>query len=217
MPYRTTPFVNGQFYHIYNRGLEKQIIFTKRNDYSRFIQALFYYSIQNPKPKLSIYRQSKIFPIDSTKKIVDILCYCLMPNHFHLLVKQNQENGISEFMRKFIHSYTKYRNAKYNRQGPVFQGMFKAIRVESDEQLIHLSRYIHLNPLVSFIVKDLKFYPWSSYTSYITNISNEEIARDEILKFFKFPSGYEKFVLDQAEYGKTLELIKHTLIDADGH
>lgn len=215
MPYRTTPFVNGEFYHLYNRGLEKSDVFNNKRDYSRFLETLFYYQIASPKPKFSLYRQSKVFPIDETKKIVNIICFCLMPNHFHLLVRQLTDGGISEFMRRFIHSYTKYRNVKYSRQGPVFQGIFKAVRMETEEQLLHLSRYIHLNPLVSYLVNNLDSYPWSSYPTYVGLEKNERIAKDEILSFFKSPKDYQKFVMDQADYGKTLELLKHKLIDIE--
>lgn len=215
MPYRITPFVNDEFYHLYNRGLEKKDVFNNQRDYSRFLQALFYYQIANPKPKFSTYRQSKTFPIDPSKKIVEIICYCLMPNHFHLLVKQIKEGGISEFMRKFIHSYTKYRNVKYNMQRPVFQGIFKAVRIETDEQLVHISRYVHLNPLVSLLVKDLDLYPWSSYKTYVGLDNDPRLAKKEILNFFKSPKYYQKFVLDQADYGKVLELLKHSTLDAD--
>lgn len=213
MPYRIVPFTNGEIYHLYNRGLEKQTIFHQGRDYSRFIQTIFYYQIQNPKPKFSLYRRSKIFPINHQKKIIDILCYCLMPNHFHLVIKQLLDGGISEFMRRFIHSYTKYRNVKYKRQGPVFQGVFKAVRVETDEQLLHLSRYVHLNPLVSFLVKDLGAYPWSSYPVYINLANDPKIAKEEILNFFNSPKEYQKFVLDQADYGKTLELLKNIALE----
>lgn len=213
MPYRTTPFVNGEFYHLFNRGLEKKDIFEGSRDYSHFLQTMFYYQIQNPKPRFSIYRQSKVFPIDPSKKIVEIICYCLMPNHFHLLIKQLKDGGITEFMRKFILSYIRYRNTKYDHQGPLLNGPFRAVRMETDEQLLHLSRYIHLNPLVSLLVKDLKFYPWSSYSDYIGLNSNPALAKEEILNFFKSSKDYEKFVLDQADYGKTLELLKHAGID----
>lgn len=213
MPYRIIPFVNGEFYHIYNRGLNKQNIFNSTRDFTRFIATLHYYQIQNPKPKFSTYRASKIFRLDQNRKIVEILAYCLMPNHFHLLVRQFEEGGISEFMRKFIHSYTKYHNVKNKLQGPLFQGIFKAVRVESEEQLLHLSRYIHLNPLVSYLTKNLNSYPWSSYPSYIGLTKSSEINPLEILKFFKTPSEYEKFVLDQADYGMSLELLKHATLD----
>lgn len=215
MPYRTTPFVNEQFYHIYNRGLNKQQTFSNTRDYNRFIKTLFYYQIANPKPRFSFYKPGGIHIIDPTKKIVDIIAYCLMPNHFHLLIKQLIDGGISEFMRRFIHSYSKYRNTKYRIQGPTFQGLFKAVLVETDEQLIHVSRYIHLNPLVSYLVKDLRTYPWSSYPTYVGLSKDDRVAKKEILSFFKSPKDYEKFVLDQAEYGMTLELIKHQLMDID--
>lgn len=213
MPYRIIPFISGEFYHLYNRGLEKRDIFTQSRDYSHFIQTFLYYQIQNPKPKFSTFRRNKIFPVDHSKKIVEIIGYCLMPNHFHLLVKQLKEGGISEFMRRFILSYIKFRNLKYNHQGPLFNGSFKAVLIESDEQLIHTSRYIHLNPLVSLLVKDLDLYPWSSYEEYIGLNSNNQVSKDEVLNFFKSPQDYQKFVLDQADYGRTLELLKHKIIE----
>ncbi len=213
MPYRITPFINGEFYHLYNRGLEKKDIFYQNRDYSLFIDTFFYYQIQNPKPRFSNYRRSKLFPVDPSKKIVDIICYCLMPNHFHLLVKQLRDGGITEFMRKFILSYIKYINLKYKHQGPLLNGPFRAVRMETDEQLVHVSRYIHLNPLVSLLVKDLSFYPWSSYKTYIGLEDNPALASKEILNFFKSAKNYKKFVLDQAEYGKTLEILKHKALD----
>lgn len=215
MPYRIIPFVNNEFYHLYNRGINKQQTFSDRRDYNRFVKTLFYYQIANPKPRFSFYKPDGIYTIDPTKKIVDIVAYCLMPNHFHLLVKQLKDRGISEFMRKFIHSYTKYRNTKHKIQGPIFQAIFKAVIIETDEQLLHVSRYIHLNPLVSRLVKNLNSYPWSSYPTYVGINNDERIAKEEILSFFKSQKEYQKFVLDQAEYGETLELIKHQLIDED--
>lgn len=213
MPYRTVPFVNGEFYHLYTRGVEKQNTFLNRKDYLHFIEALFYYHIQDPKPKLSTHRRTKVFPIDSSKRIVEIISYCLMPNHFHLLVKQRQDGGISELMRKLMLSVTKYRNTKYNHKGSLFQVPFKAVHIETDEQLVHVSRYIHLNPLVSLLIKDLKLYPWSSYLDYIDIRDNPAVKKDEILSFFKSPKDYEKFVLDQAEYGISLEKLKHLSLD----
>lgn len=213
MPYRITPFVNGEFYHLYTRGIEKQNTFADKRDYSHFVEALFYYHIQNPKPKFSTHRRTKVFPIDSSKRIVDIISYCLMPNHFHLLIKQLKDGGISELMRKLLLSSTKYRNTKYNHQGSLFQVPFKAAHIETDEQLIHVSRYIHLNPLVSLLVKDLNFYPWSSYLDYKGLRDNPQVKKNEILSFFKSPKAYEKFVLNQADYGIAIEKIKHLAID----
>lgn len=137
-----------------------------------------------------------------------------MPNHFHLLLKQTSDGGISEFVGKLINSYTKFYNLKYNRVGPLFQGQFKAVLIESDEQLIHVSRYIHLNPITSFLVKDLSDYEWSSYNEY-TNNHKGICKKDEILGFFKDEASYQKFCLDQISYAQNLERIKHQLIDED--
>ncbi len=94
-------------------------------------------------------------------KSVEVVAYCLMPNHFHLLVKQVSEGGISKYLRQAINSYAKYFNTKYKRVGSLFQDMFRAVHIETDEQFIHVSRYIHLNPLVSYLVgkKELLSYP----------------------------------------------------------
>ncbi len=215
MPTRTIPLINGQIYHIYNRGVEKRRIFENRRTYNRFLQAIKYYQREGPKPKFSNFVKYKLFEPNPNKKIVEIISYCLMPNHFHFLLKQVRENGISEFISKLTNSYTKYYNTKFARVGPLLQGQFKAVLVESDEQFLHVSRYIHLNPLVSFLVKDLKNYEWSSYKEYITKTDQDICTKEEILNFFKSAGDYEQFVLDQADYGQKLELIKHQLFDGE--
>lgn len=214
MPSRIIPFVNEQIYHIYNRGVEKRSIFQGTRDYQRFLQAMQYYQTQGPKPKFSKFFQPKAlkYKIGSGRKIVEIFASCLMPNHFHLLLKQTRDGGITEFISKLSNSYTKYYNTKYGRVGPLLQGEFKAVLVESDEQLLHLSRYIHLNPLSSFLVKNLDHYQWSSYTEYISG-SQGICSKEEILGFFKTPKDYQQFVLDQADYAQKIESIKHKLID----
>lgn len=213
MPSRIFPFVNGQFYHIYNRGTEKRPIFENRRDQNRFIQTMCYYQLEGPKPKFSNSFNNPFFKLNIDKKIIDIVCYCLMPNHFHFLLRQLKEGGITEFISKLSNSYTKYFNTKHKRVGPLLQGEFKAVLVESDEQLLHLSRYIHLNPLVSYVVKDLGLYNWSSYGEYINTNFKGLCSKDDILDFFKTPNKYKQFVLDQIDYGEKLELIKHELLE----
>src|SRR3990167_5879702 len=158
MPGRVTPLSTDEFYHIYNRGSEKRDVFTQQKDYKRFVKTFFYYQFLDPKPSFSKFSTSElnIHKPNLTNKLVEIICYCLMPNHFHFLIRQLKDNGISIFMSQLSNSYTKYFNTKYNRVGALFQGTFKAVLVESDEQLLHLSRYIHLNPIVSGLVKDLE-------------------------------------------------------------
>ena len=214
MPSRIVPFVNGHYYHIYNRGVEKRPIFEGNWDQTRLMKTIQYYQLSGPKPRLSIFLKYKTFKPDPGKKIVEIISYCLMPNHFHFLIKQTKDGGITEFVSKLSNSYTKFYNTKYHRVGPLLQGEFKSVLVETDEQLIHLSRYIHLNPVASLIVKDLNQYKWSSYHEYVEN-KNGICSKEEIMNFFKTPQDYQKFVLDQADYAKELEKIKHQLLEED--
>lgn len=213
MPYRTTPLVNNEIYHVFNRGVAKLPIFNNRRDYSRFLETIYYYQFQGPKPQFSQLKRFKKLDFEKNPKIVEVLCYCLMPNHYHFMLRQLQDNGISEFINKLTNSYTKYYNTKHERVGPLLQGQFKAIRISSDEQLIHLSRYIHLNPSTAYLVKNLKEYTYSSYPTYL-NLKIDLIPTKElILSFFKTIQKYEQFVLDQADYAKTLKEIGYLTLE----
>lgn len=212
MPGRITPLVNGEFYHIYNRGSEKRCIYQQPRDYKRFQQTFYHYQFLGPKLKFSNFNKTNLFKPILNEKYVEIICYCLMPNHFHFLIKQLKNNGISIFMSQLSNSYTKYFNTKYNRVGPLLQGAFKAVYIETDEQLIHVSRYIHLNPIVSGLIKSLDDYPWSSYLEHI-KLNPFFCSPAEVLNLFPSKEMYKKFVEDQVDYGIKLELIKHHLID----
>ena len=181
-------------------------------DYRRFLKTMLYYQIENPKPRFSLFSPT-VKLINQNKKIIDIISYCLMPNHFHILLSQNRKSGISEFISKLTNSYTKYFNIKNKRNGPLFQGEFKAVHVESEEQLIHLSRYIHLNPLVSYVTKNLEAYQWSSYREFLGYDNNLICSKDIVLEQFKSNNKYKEFVLDQEDYGKQLEFMKHQCLD----
>ena len=148
-------------------------------------------------------------------KIVEVVAYCLMPNHFHLLIKQRKEKGITTYVSNFINAYTKYFNTKHDRIGPLFQGVFKAVYVESEEQLTHLTRYIHLNPVTSSLIKpeDLATYPWSSYAPYIQCRANELIDVSTIKTIFELVPDYRRFVSDQISYAKELHAIKHLTLE----
>lgn len=187
-------------------------IFRNVFDYRRFINTMIYYQIEGPKPKFSRFLPSTTI-LNKKNKIVEIVCYCLMPNHFHFLLKQTRDGGITEFVSKVSNSYTKYFNTKNRREGPLLQGEFKSVYVESNEQLLHLSRYIHLNPLVGYLIKDLEDYKRSSYLEYL-GVSNTDIcSKAIIMDQFKSTSEYRQFVLDREDYGKQLEAIKHQLLD----
>lgn len=206
------PIVTGEHYHVFNRGVASTQIFTNYFDKKRFIKTMLYYQIEDTKPRFSLYTPTTS-KLNLSNKLVDIICYCLMPNHFHFLLKQNRDKGISEFISKVTNSYTKYFNIKFRRYGPLFQGMFKAVHIETDEQLTHLSRYIHLNPLVGFVTKDLDSYQWSSYRDYIGLNKSSVCAKNIVLGQFKSTDDYRGFVLDQEDYAKELENQKHQLLD----
>lgn len=163
------PFANGCCYHIYNRGVEKRIIFNNRWDYSHFLQLLNYYR-KFPQPlKFSDFRRGamELKQIKNKKELITIYAYCLMPNHFHLLLKQENENGITKFLKQITNSYTRYFNTKYDRIGPLVQGTFKAKLIETDEYLLELSKYIHRNPIkLSNWANGM--YPYSSYKYYLS-------------------------------------------------
>lgn len=137
-----------------------------------------------------------------------------MPNHFHFLLKQENEVGISKYLSDFQNSYTRYFNINHNRTGPLFMDQFKAVRIESEQQLIHVSRYIHLNPYSGFLTKnltELENYPWSSFKNYLLQ---ENLAEYKIiLDLFSSKDKYKSFVLDQADYQRKLKRIEHLTLE----
>lgn len=215
MPYRTTPLVNESYYHVYNRGVEKRIIFTDDRDYQRFLQTLYYYQFCGPKPAFSLQDRFKENDFSGNPKIVEIACFCLMPNHIHFLIRQLQDNGISEFIGKVLNSYTKYFNTKHKRVGPLFQGTFKAVLVEDDIQFIHVSRYIHLNPYASELVQEVDSYPYSSYPYFIGIGLSKVCVAEPVLSQFKSREDYKEFVEGHADYARGLEYIKHVLLEEE--
>lgn len=219
---RRVPLVTGEYYHIYNRGVARQPTFLSKYDYGQALLALSYYRFVKPPVKLSRFkelakedRKSFLTELESkNEKLAEIISFVFMPNHFHFLLRQEAEGGTSTYLSKFTNSYTRYFNTKRERVGAVFQGVFKAVHVGSSEQLVHLSRYIHLNPLVSFVIREKDFlaYPWSSLPDYLRGESSL-VELEPVLSEFKSPDKYKEFVLDQKDYAKRLEEIKHLTLE----
>src|SRR3989344_4733011 len=213
---RKIKFENNQYYHIFNRGANKANIFFSDRDRNKFLWASRVFNDVNANfisVRLKENLGAKLLEED---KLVDVLCFALMPNHFHFLLKQNKSDGISKFMHKLGTSYTNYINLKYERSGILFQGPFKAVEVESDEQLTHLSRYIHLNPLelsepkwkeegVKNLKATRKFlhdYRWSSYRAYLGEIDqmiSNLITEDNLIKDLAPTNKYQGFIEDWFE------------------
>ena len=224
MPRRRLIFGINAYYHIFNRGVARQPIFSVKKDYEQAMLCLEYYLFTKPPMKLSRFKELSVkkrhkFLEDmreSSQHLVDIIAFTLMPNHVHFLLRQRVEHGISKYMSQFQNSYTRYFNTKYERIGPIFQGVFKGVHVETMEQLLHVSRYIHLNPVVSFLVneKEPESYVWSSLTEYLKGGSSF-LSYQLILNQFKNPDAYRKFIVDHIDYAKRLNEIKHVLIDND--
>ncbi len=179
MSIRKVNFVDREYYHIYNRGNNKQKIFQNKNDYEYFLKLIF---LANREQKFKIsFLGPGVYDTEKEAEIVGIGAYCLMPNHFHLLITQTSENGISKFMHKVLSSYSHYFNKKYDRTGFLFESKFKSEYVDDDIYLKYLFSYIHLNP-VKLIQKDwkqegikdriqvinfLKDYKYSSFDDYL--------------------------------------------------
>lgn len=224
MPHRPIPLVTNEIYHVFNRSVAKQPIFLSPKDYLRAIEVIRFYSYQNTPMSFSRYMKTpKAERIEIMEKLqrsqellIEIYTYCLMPNHFHFLLKQKEENGIKIFISNLQNSWAKYFNTKNRRSGALFQSMFKAVRIEDDEQFIHVARYIHLNPTTSYIIKNptsLENYLWSSFPEYMIkkgfNITNKE----QLMSYFKSSKDLKKFTLDQADYQRELDRIRHLMLE----
>ena len=146
----------GEFYHVYNRGTEKRDLFLDRSDYQRFLLLLYLCnSLKSVHLQVRGQTLNKIFQTDRGDTLVDITCYCLMPNHFHLLIHVVDKAALGKFMQKLCTGYTMYFNRKYERSGTLFQGKYKSAYVDTDAYLKYLFSYIHLNP-VKLIQPDWK-------------------------------------------------------------
>ena len=212
--YTRPVFVTGQYYHIYNRGVAKQPLFHDSQDYQHFLLTMAHYLESAP-----THRFSDLLPRDRAilllgeplTPIVEIVAYCLMPNHFHLLVRQLADGGITQFMQRSMNSYSRAYNTRYLRIGTIFQGRFSAIHVTTDEQLLHLVRYIHLNPVVSHICSRPEDYRWSSHQNYIKNETHRICHPQLVLNMIG--GRYQSFVSDHIAYANELELIKHLSLE----
>ena len=212
---RRVIFQNGEFYHIYNRGVERRNIFCDEDDYQRFLSSLkglnnnLGESQRNYLKKAGCFLKSDVnFPKSDVRKLtmnnlnlltsdfrplIKIIAYCSNPNHYHLLVEQLVGGGITLFMRKLGTSYTKYFNIKHNRPGHLFQGKFQAISIKTVERLIWLSAYINGNPEIHKMAR-AENYQWSSDAEYLNDTKNSQCDKKIILERFENVQGYQDFV-----------------------
>lgn len=217
MPIRKIPLVKDEMYHIYTRSISGIKIFASPDDYERLINAMVYYSIANPPCKLSIFndlaRSNKAPEIDNSKLLINMIAYCIMPTHIHMVIKEIADNGISNFVNLILKSYGRYFNLKYERNGPLWQGPFKNVAVKTPEQLLHLTRYVHLNPVTAFIVNKPEDWPYSSYREYINTCGGRKICDFESFIENLEVSSYKEFVNSQIDHQRELSILKRLTLE----
>jgi len=218
-------YIENGVYHIYNRGVEKRKIFQDKQDYAVFCSYLKVYlspknideiSRQLANPKLSRSEKTRLINmarLNNFSNEIVLIAYCLMPNHFHLLVKQKSRDTIDKFMNSLGTRYTMYFNRKYDRVGKLYEGTYKAVLVTTDEQLLHLTRYIHKNPTkLSSAQGDPLYSQPSSLAEYLGLKKTPWVDPKEVLAFFSKTNpklSYKNFLKSEEDKG----LIKDLAID----
>lgn len=219
---RKISFVTGEHYHIYNRGIDKRDIFSYQRDVSRFLKSMVAFNVLEPIG--SIYEDSfnQLGGSASKRnKLIEFVAYCLNPSHYHFVVRQIAEKGIEKFMHRLGTGYTMHFNEKEKRSGSLFQGRFKAVHIDSNEYLLHVSAYVNLNDRVhklggsaSKLIESRS--SWGEYTNpEVRGICQKEI----VLEQFRNPNEYKEFALSSLESIKQrkeeLEDIREFLLESN--
>ncbi|KKW40181.1 MAG: hypothetical protein UY89_C0004G0003 [Parcubacteria group bacterium GW2011_GWA1_54_9] len=210
-------FAADEYYHIYNRGNDKMDIFRNTQDYLNFLERLCVL-LGMPRGALGIgseLRTAKLrLRLDSfDAEVFSLVCYCIMPNHFHLLIRQNDEIPISKLILRLATSYSMYFNAKYGHIGHVFQDRFKATHVNNDRYLRYLSAYIHLNPKVAGLTKVASDWEHSSYPEYIGKREGGVCEKDILQEQFSSLRDYQQFVESNVDDIKLRKKIADIVLD----
>ena len=186
MPYRKKKFYPGGYYHIFNRGANRGEIFFSNENYNYCLRLIRKYS--------ELYN-------------ISVIAFCLMPNHYHLILRQNSDNSISLLMQVVFNAYVQAVNRRVGRKGTLFEGRFKYIRIERENYILHLCRYIHLNPVKAKLVKVPEDWLFSNYQEWIGQRSSQLFDPDFIAAYFRNANDYQNFVMDyksEAEWKKKL-------------
>lgn len=221
MPCRENFLSNNNYYHIYSRSIAKFVVFNNASEFQKMIELINLSMFKN-----FGYEYSKFKRLDITTQtaiieglrveddvIVRIIAFCLMPTHIHLLLEQIQDDGITQFIRRVLNSYSRSFNISHRRSGPLWTGRFSDVPVKTDEQLLHLTRYIHLNPTSAGLVEHPEDWEFSSYREYIGSPKAKNQMCETSDLFEIKPNEYKKFVNDGKEYQRKLAMIKNLLID----
>jgi putative transposase len=219
---RKTILAPGEYYHIYNRGTDKRKVFMTQQDYKRFLALLYVCNGTNPVSINFRGSTSEIFGWDRGKSLVKMCAYCLMPNHFHILVQETENGGISKFMQKLITGYTMYFNKIRERSGSLFQGRFRASHIDNDKYFSYIVSYIHLNPIKIIEpewkesgIKNKKKsevfldkYTYSSFLDYcgIKRLENAIISQDSLPNYSSSPNYFKTAVREWLNFTEATEV-----------
>ncbi len=219
MAKRKKTLISGKVYHVFTRSIAKFKVFRAPGEYEQFIERMKFYVFNGPDKSFAYFSKRKSKDVimqgrlEDGQKLVEIIAYCIMPTHIHLVLKQVCDNGISIFMGHVLNSYSKYFNVKTGRKGPLWEGRFKNVEIETEEQLLHLTRYLHLNPTTSSLTKRPEDWAYSSYLEFL----GRDIGKTKICEFSKIlninSNNYKKFVDSQIDYQKKLKQIEDILLE----
>ncbi|MDP2929972.1 MAG: transposase [Candidatus Omnitrophota bacterium] len=214
----------GGVYHVFNKSIANFKIFNNEIEFLRMTHAVKYYQISKPQVCFARFMEHEEVAArgfysafasseQQKEKLVEIIAFCLMPSHLHLILKQMKENGISLFMSNLLNSYARYFNLKHGRKGPLWEGRFKNVLIERDEYLLHLTRYLHLNPVTSYLVDYPEQWRHSSFLEFLSKTSGQEAICqfNDILSIE--PISYKKFVEDRISYQRELAKIKDLILE----
>jgi putative transposase len=221
MPIRNVAlFVDGVF-HIYNKSIADYKIFNDEKEYQTMLDLIYFHSFKELPYSFSTFKKFKSFSRNGENKTttndqirrVDTVAYCIMPTHIHLILKEIQQDGISIYMKQILKGYSQYFNFRHNRKGPLWENRFKNTLVENQEQLRHLSRYVHLNPSTTFLTNNPVEWRYSSYRECIgAAVPDEKICNLSHLIEMDCNS-YKKFVEDNLDYQRELHKIKNLCLE----
>jgi putative transposase len=218
---RKISFANDEFYHVYNRGTDKRTIFLDDQDFNRFLQSMIEFNVSDPIGSLyqNSFRKNKLrgsasksrSKDEKDEQLVEIIVYCLNPNHYHFLLRQVAKKGIEKFMQRLGTGYTMYFNHKYERTGTLFQGRFKAIHVDTNEYLLHVSAYVNLNYRVHQLRGSASQYraSWEEYVASGMKKVRGICHTEPVLGQFQKKSDYIEF----AEHSLNGTLERRGLLD----
>lgn len=220
---RRHDLASGETYHIFSRSIAEYRIFGREQDYLRMVESLAYYRtkknvslchyLRAKESRNKLEREGASDTGQDGPILVDVVAYCIMPTHVHVILRQQEDNGISTYMSNVLNSYTRYFNICMKRSGPLWESRFKSVLVETDDHLLHLTRYLHLNPVTACLVEKPELWPYSSYHEYCGETHPEKrfCSFNELLDVD--PLAYRGFVNDQISYQRDLARLKQFLVE----